>query len=94
MSDWTFLSHHGHVLLALSENPDLTIDQLAAITGVTPRSIVNILGDLERDGYLSKTKSGRRNHYDISLQRGLRHATSSNRTVEDLVSSLGTAKRS
>ena len=62
MSDWTFLSHHGHVLLALSENPDLTIDQLAAITGVTPRSIVNILGDLERDGYLSKTKSGRRNH--------------------------------
>ena len=49
---WTFLSHHAHVLLALSENPDHTIEELATIADLTPRSMVNILKDLEDGGYL------------------------------------------
>ncbi|MEK9987282.1 MAG: helix-turn-helix domain-containing protein [Aquiluna sp.] len=89
MTDWTFISHHGHVLLAISRNPDVKIDELSEITGVTTRSIVNILKDLEVGGYLTKTKSGRNNHYEINLNSKLRHTTSSNRTVGDLVSSLG-----
>ena len=89
MTDWTFISHHGHVLLAISRNPDVKIDELSEITGVTTRSIVNILKDLEVGGYLTKTKSGRNNHYEINLKSTLRHTTSSNRTVGDLVSSLG-----
>ena len=89
MTNWTFISHHGHVLLAISRNPDVRIDELSEITGVTARSVVNILRDLEDGGYLSKTKSGRNNHYEINLESNLRHTTSSNRTVGDLVSSLG-----
>lgn len=85
---WTFLSHHAHVLLALSENPDLTIDQLAEIAQLTPRSMVNILKDLEQGGYLVKTKEGRNNHYEINLTAQLRHSTSNNRTVGDLLSAL------
>lgn len=94
MSEWAFLSHHGHVLLAISENPDITIDEMAAIVGVTTRSVVNILRDLEKGGYVNRTKSGRRNHYEISLQSQLRHRTSSNRTVGELVSALGGVGRS
>ena len=30
MPKWTFLTHHGHVLVAVVQNPDLTIDQIAA----------------------------------------------------------------
>ncbi len=93
MSEWAFLSHHGHVMLAISENPDITIDQLASVVGVTPRSIVNILRDLERGGYLQTTKAGRKNHYELSLEAQLRHQTSSNRTVRELVTAIGRVGR-
>lgn len=94
MSEWAFLSHHGHLLLAISENPDIKIDEMARIAGITPRSVVNILRDLEQGGYLRKTKAGRNNHYEIDLDSQLRHETSSNRTVGEMVSSLGRVGRS
>ena len=87
--NWTFLSHHAHVLLALSENPDLTIDELAQIANLTPRSIVNVLSDLELGGYVEKTKERRNNHYEINLDASLRHPTSSNRTLRELIAALG-----
>ena len=94
MSQWAFLSHHGHVLLAISEDPDITIDQLAAVVGVTTRSIVNILRDLEQGGYVRKEKAGRNNHYELSLESQLRHQTSSNRTVGELVTAIGRVAQS
>jgi DNA-binding MarR family transcriptional regulator len=87
--NWTFLSHHAHVLLALSENPNLTIEDIAKIAGLTTRSIVNVLRDLEDGGYLSKSKEGRNNHYEINLKANLRHSTSGNHTVGELIKALG-----
>jgi len=94
MSRWAFLSHHGHVLLAISEDPDIAIDQLATVVGVTTRSIVNILRDLEEGGYVRKEKVGRKNHYELSLESQLRHQTSSNRTVGELVTAIGRVAQS
>lgn len=85
---WTFLSHHAHVLLALSNNPDLTIEELAQIAQLTSRSIVTVLRDLEAGGYLIKSKEGRNNHYEINLEAPLRHSTSSNRSVGELITAL------
>ncbi len=87
--NWTFLSHHAHVLLALSENPSLTIEEIARVAGLTTRSIVNVLKDLEDGGYLSKSKEGRNNHYEINLKANLRHSTSGNHTVGELIKALG-----
>lgn len=87
--NWTFLSHHAHVLLALSENPNLTIEEIARVAGLTTRSIVNVLKDLEDGGYLSKSKEGRNNHYEINLKANLRHSTSGNHTVGELIKALG-----
>lgn len=87
--NWTFLSHHAHVLLALSENPNLTIEDIAKVAGLTTRSIVNVLRDLEDGGYLIKTKDGRNNHYEINLKAQLRHSTSGTHTVGELISALG-----
>jgi len=86
---WTFLSHHAHVLIALADNPELTLDQLAAITGVTTRSVVNVLNDLVDAGYVSKERLGRKNHYTIDLASPLRHQTSADKKVGDLISALG-----
>ncbi|CAB4631035.1 unannotated protein [freshwater metagenome] len=86
---WTLLSHHAHVLLALDQNPDYTIDELAQILGITSRTVVNLLSDLVEDGYLSKTKDGRNNHYEINKKAPLRHSTSHGKTVGQLIAALG-----
>lgn len=90
MSDkWTFLGHHAHILIALDKNPGYKIEQLSEILGVTTRSVVNVLNDLVEGGYLTKTRSGRRNHYEINRAAPLRHLTSQDRTVGDLIEYLG-----
>ena len=86
---WTLLSHHAHVLIALDRDPDYTIDQLAQILGVTSRSVVNLINDLVEGGYVSKTKDGRNNHYEINKKAPLRHATSQGKTVGQLIAALG-----
>ena len=90
---WTFLSHHAHVLLALTENPNLTIEDLAKVAGLTTRSIVNVLKDLEDGGYLNKSKEGRNNRYEINLGAKLRHSTSGGHTVGELIKALGSIVR-
>jgi DNA-binding MarR family transcriptional regulator len=86
---WTFLSHHGHVLILLAKNPDDTIDNLALQAGVTSRSVTSILKDLEATQYITKRKMGRRNHYEINTSGPLRHPTSAHRTIGELIQSLG-----
>ncbi len=86
---WTFLSHHAHVLILLARNPEATIDNLAAACGVTSRSIVSILNDLEADSYIARERVGRNNRYSINTDGPLRHQTSSRHTVGDLIEALG-----
>ena len=89
---WTFLSHHGHVLILLAKNPDDTIDNLALQAGVTSRSVTSILKDLEGTQYITKRKMGRRNHYEINTGGPLRHPTSAHRTIGELIQSLGSLR--
>lgn len=87
--DWTLLSHHAHVLIALDRNPDYTFDQLAAILGITARTVANLLTDLVEEGYISKSRDGRNNHYEINKDAPLRHTTSQGKTVGQLIAALG-----
>ena len=64
---WTFLSNHGHVLLAVSQDPDSRVTDLAARVGISTRATLSILDDLERAGYVRRTKEGRRTHYTVCL---------------------------
>jgi DNA-binding IscR family transcriptional regulator len=86
---WTFLSHHAHVMLLLDKNPDSKIEELALNLGVTSRYTVSILNDLTEGGYLRKEKIGRRNHYLINREAELRHETSKQRSIGELIDSLG-----
>ena len=86
---WTFLSHHAHVLILLARNPEETIDKLAVACGITSRSIVSILNDLDAEGYIARERVGRNNRYSINQDGPLRHPTSSHHTVGDLIEALG-----
>lgn len=85
MANWTFLTHHGHVLVALVQDPDLTIDQISAKVGITSRATAGILNDLVEAGYVVKVKVGRNNSYTVNGQNPLRHPLNEKANVADLL---------
>lgn len=88
MAEWTFLTHHAHVLLAIAANHDATVRDIAAEVGISTRSALTILNDLEDAEYLEREKRGRRNHYVLYQDRPLRHPANAAHTVGDLIRAL------
>lgn len=85
MASWTFLTHHAHVLVAVSQGTDSTIDQIAAQVGITSRSTAGILADLIEAGYVVKEKVGRNNHYIVNGNIPLRHPQNENANAAELL---------
>lgn len=73
MSTWTFLSHHAQVLLCISHDPDARLREIAAAVGITERAVQAIVNDLVTEGYVERTRIGRRNHYAVNTRAPLRH---------------------
>ena len=86
---WTFLSNHGHVMVQLNQNPDLKVKELAAKVGITERSTQSILADLEEAGYISVTRNGRRNSYELNKNLKFRHPSESNKSIGQLLKIFG-----
>jgi MarR family len=78
---WTFLSNHAHVLLCIAREPELRLREVALRVGITERAVQRIVADLEEGGYLSHSREGRRNRYEVHLDRPLRHPLESHRDV-------------
>lgn len=85
---WTFLTNHAHVLLCIARNPDVRLRDIAAAVGITERAVQVIIVDLERAGYLSRTRIGRRNHYDLNANLPLRHPLERDHEVGRLIDLL------
>jgi len=84
-SSWHFLTNHSHVLLCISEDPDITVRELAHRVGITERAVMRIIGELDDGGVLERTREGRRNHYTINADLHLRHPVENHCTVGDLI---------
>lgn len=84
-SGWTFLTNHAHVLLCLSENPELSLRDVSLRVGITERSVQRIVSELEEDGYLLRERVGRSNRYAIKRGKKLRHPIEHHCTIGDLI---------
>lgn len=82
---WTFLTNHGHVLLAVAMDPDIHVKELARIVGITTRHALLILRDLEDAGYVRRERVGRANHYTVHSSRPFRHPTAASHQVHELL---------
>jgi DNA-binding IclR family transcriptional regulator len=85
---WTFLTNHAHVLLAVASAPDLRLREIAELVGITERTAMQIVVDLERGGYLHRERRGRRNHYAIDDRLHLRHPLEEHHEVSSLLRAL------
>jgi hypothetical protein len=70
---WTFLTSHARVLILISKNPDIRVRDLAVMADITERSTQRIVAELEKAGYLTHERIGRRNRYKVRATAPLRH---------------------
>jgi len=82
---WTFFSNHTHVLVCLARDPDVRLRDVAEMVGITERSAVKIVSELEAAGVVTRSRVGRRNHYEINFDVQLRHPVEGDRTVGALL---------
>jgi DNA-binding MarR family transcriptional regulator len=83
---WTFLTNHGRVLLTLAQDPDARLRDIATQVGITERAAQMIVSDLETEGYLTKQRVGRRNHYVLDKRKRFRHPHEAGHQVGELLS--------
>lgn len=83
--EWTFLSNHGHVLVHVSKSPDARVRDIAESVGITERSALAIISDLEEAGYLTVVRVGRRNQYKVNPRLRFRHPLEANQPISSLL---------
>jgi predicted transcriptional regulator len=88
LPSWTFLTNHGHVLIAISRNSDARQRDIAYAVGITVGAVQRIINELEEGGYLESERIGRRNRYHVLDDQPLRHPLENQHTVHDLIASL------
>jgi DNA-binding MarR family transcriptional regulator len=86
---WRFITNHARVLELIARDHTVRLREIAAELLLTERTVAQIVRDLEVAGYLTKTRNGRRNEYEVHGQMPLRHPTHRHRTVGELLELLG-----
>jgi DNA-binding IclR family transcriptional regulator len=89
MSHWTFLTNHAQVLLYIARHRSATAREIASQVGITERAVQRILRDLHDGGYLSHTRDGRQNRYEIHADAPMRHPAQHGHAVRELLELLG-----
>ena len=85
---WAVLTNHGLVPLTIARNANVRVRDIAGAVGITERATQAILRDLDRGGYIDRSRVGRRNRYSVRRRATLPHALLGSATVGDLVDAL------
>lgn len=85
---WTFITNHARVLAAIAEDQTMRVRDIATRCRLTERAVQKIIADLEQGGFLSHTREGRSNTYQIQTGTELRHPAEAGLTVASLLTLL------
>jgi len=88
MAHWTFPTNHAHVLLCVSENPNVRLRDIAEMVGITERAAQRIVTELEEAKYLERVREGRRNSYLLNTAMPLRHPLDNEHRIGDLLAAF------
>lgn len=85
---WTFLTNHARVLISVADDPGIRLRDIGARVGITERAAHSIVGDLEAAGYLTRRRTGRRNHYTVNSHLPLPDPLVGDQRIGDLLEIL------
>ena len=82
---WTFLTNHARVFEYIATHKQCIAETMSREIGITQRVVFMILKDLEKEGYITREKVGRCNHYEIHANLPMRHRLDRSRTVREIL---------
>jgi DNA-binding transcriptional ArsR family regulator len=88
MPSWSFVTNYGAVLAVVAQSPMITAKEIASRIGVTERTVLRIIGDLEAEGFVQRTREGRVNRYQVNPDVSLRRPGMPNIAAGDLIRAL------
>ena len=84
---WTFITTHALVLLAVERQPSASVRELVEVVGVKDRQVRRVLADLEAEGYITRQRNiGRHNYYTVHHDRPMRHSSFMGQRIGNLIS--------
>jgi hypothetical protein len=89
LSTPSLLTNHAFVLLCVARDPEMTLRGIAGCVGISERATHAIVCDLERAGYVSRRRAGRRNRYEVHAEAPLAPRAEVDVSVGDLLAALG-----
>src|SRR2546430_16171768 len=66
MSRSPLFTNHMYVLAAVAQRPDLRLREIASEVGITERAAHRIITELVDESYLTRTRIGPRNRYEVN----------------------------
>jgi len=85
---WSFLTNHAQVLICIAHDPGIRLRDIGEAVGITERAAHRIVVELAGAGYVTRTRSGRRNHYTIQSHLPLPDPLARERKIGDLLAIL------
>ena len=82
---WTLFTNHAAVFIHLLENREATIRSIADELDLAERTVVGVLQDLRREGYLSVRKEGRHNVYQVNPEGLMKRPEHMGYTLQDFL---------
>jgi DNA-binding transcriptional ArsR family regulator len=90
---WTFITHHAQVLLAIARDPDVRVTEIARAARITERYAYRVLSDLQRAGYVRRSRRGRRNLYELNAEAPLGDPVVEEESLRHLLRVIGRGER-
>ena len=84
-------TNHGLVLMRIWLDPEATLSEIALDIGVKERAVYLIVRDLAQEGFIAKHKAGRRNRYEVDINRALDFQPIPGTTVRQQIIALAMA---
>ncbi len=88
MTDWSLLTNHARLLLAIEREPGLRVREMAERLSLSERGIALILRDLRSSGCVTSRREGRRALYTVVHGKPLRDDDLQYRTVGEFLRRL------
>lgn len=92
MADWSLLTNHGRLLLAIENEPGLRVRDMADRLEMSERGVALILRDLREAGYVTSRREGRRVYYSVVADKPMRRDSLRHQTVGQLLQLLTEAE--
>jgi hypothetical protein len=85
---WRFLTNHARVLVCIADDPGVRLREVSERIEITERAAHRIVAELVADGYITRERLGRRNHYTIDATLPLPDRVGPVERVGDLLAIL------